>query len=68
MQGDGVDIIVAYSVLSEMHHSLYATFMPLYTYMLGICPPGHFEAWTIQGLGLGYMANFEMQSMGWFGL
>lgn len=47
-----------------MYLPTYTSLMPLHANMLGICPSSPKKAWTYQRIGIGYMANTEMQPLG----
>lgn len=55
-------------VLSEVHYSIYASFVSLSAHLLRICETSHIETWPFQGAGFGNVAHLEMQSLGRFGL
>jgi len=63
-----VAIGASYHVLPEVYYPLYATFLSIYTDVLGVCEASYLETWSFQRLGFGCLANIKMQSMGWFGL
>ena len=52
-------------VLSALHLAFYATILPFYSDLFGICTSGNPETWTDKRLGTGYLAHFKMQSVGW---
>jgi len=60
----GVVAPAADSILSDLHLALHAAIMPLHANMLGICPTGHPEAWTLQRPLSGHLAHSAMQSLG----
>jgi hypothetical protein len=42
----GETFVVANSILSKIHNSIYTTFVSVYTNMFGICKAGFAEAWS----------------------
>jgi hypothetical protein len=50
-------VAFADTVLSAIYHSLYATLVPLYTYLLTICKRSDTKAWTFQGFVFSHMAH-----------
>ena len=47
-------------ILSEFYYSLYASFVPLYSDLLGICPAGFIEARAYKGACIGCLEGLEM--------
>lgn len=54
--------------LSEVHHAIHSTIVPIPAYLLGICAAGLAEARLFQRYGSRCVAHPQMQSLGWIWL
>jgi hypothetical protein len=50
-------VALADTILSAIYHSLYATLVPLYPYLLTIRKRSHTKAWTFQRLVSSHLAH-----------
>lgn len=55
--------VIAHCILSEFHLALEASFLPLYSDVLGICYDCDSEVWSAQGQLAGHQTHFALSSI-----